>query len=188
MPNRSRCGPSMGEPVNLTIEFLNAAHGEDAARILSQAFNNDAGETRKFVDEVMVEENRIHGRIATMVAMVNGKLAGVIAARKPRDKNPDNIYALTDLAVDPAFGGRGIGHKLLAAAETFISGEWLKGQFGYARLWDYTKRAKPDSHFYEDAGYVPDQNTDGLPQGDPILIKPLNEDAFPLAEPDKLAP
>lgn len=178
----------MAEPINLTIEFLNAAHGEEAARVLSQAFNNDPAKTREFVDEVMVEENRIHGRIATFAAMVNGKLAGVIAARKPRDDNPDNVFALTDLAVDPEFSGRGIGHKLLAAAEDFISRDWLKGQFGFARLWDYTKRAKPDSHFYEDAGYVPDETADDLPHEDPVLIKPLNEQAFPLAEPGKPAP
>ena len=177
----------MGEPINLTIEFLNAAQGDDAAQILKQAFHQTDEEAHEIIGR-MLERNKTRDCVAMLAASVDGKLAGVIACHKPVDNDPEDVYGVTNLAVNPANRRYGIGHKLLAAAEAFISGEWLKGQFGFARLSDYTKRAKPDSHFYEDAGYVRDEETMGRPQDDPVLIKPLNEDAFPLAEPDKPAP
>jgi GNAT superfamily N-acetyltransferase len=177
----------MPEPVNLTIEFLNAAQGDEAASILKQAFHQTDEQAREIVVR-MLERNKTHDRVAMLAASIDGKLAGVIACHKPVDNDPDDVYGVTNLAVDPAARRHGIGRKLLAAAETFISGEWLKGQFGFARLADYTKRARPDSHFYEDAGYVPDEEMAGQPQTDPVLVKPLNEEAFPLAEPDTPAP
>ena len=177
----------MAEPINLTIEFLNAAQGEDAAQILKQAFHQTNEQAREIIDR-MLERNKTRDRVAMLAASINGRLAGVIACHKPVDNDPGDVYGVTNLAVDPANRRYGIGHKLLAAAEDFISRDWLKGQFGFARLWDYTKRARPDSHFYEDAGYIRDEEMMGRPQEDPVMIKPLNEDAFPLAEPNTPAP
>lgn len=177
----------MAEPINLTIEFLSAAHGDEAAAVLSQAFGQTSEEARAMVDR-MLKRNETRERVAMLAAVVNGKLAGVIACNKPLDENPNDVYGVTNLAVDPNSRRHGIGHKLLAAAEDFISRDWLKGQFGFARLRDFTKRARPDSHFYEDAGYVVDEESAGAPQEDPVMIKPLNEESFPLAEADAPAP
>jgi ribosomal protein S18 acetylase RimI-like enzyme len=158
----------------LKIKFLEAAQGPEAVGLLRQAFNLSERNARKVIDEVLTG-NRFRGRKIAFGATLNGKLVGFVACERAEAAN-DNSAEIMDLAVDENHRGRGIGRQLMDKAESFIAREWLRGKFGEVRLNDGTKRDNPYSEFYENLGYVIDDNP-GRQQDDdkPLMVKALNE-------------
>jgi GNAT superfamily N-acetyltransferase len=102
-------------------------------------------------------------RHRVLIAVEQGESADHVvgfAAAGPADEQalapeeaplPDSVAAVTDLLVEPRWGRRGHGSRLLAAAVDL----WREDQFRYAVAWVYDADAVMRK-FLESAGWQPD--------------------------------
>ncbi|GIF02854.1 GNAT family N-acetyltransferase [Actinoplanes siamensis] len=103
------------------------------------------------------------GRHRVLIAVEQGESAEHVvgfAAAGPADEQalapeepplPDTVAAVTDLLVEPRWGRRGHGSRLLAAAVDL----WREDQFRYAVAWVYDTDTVMRK-FLESAGWEPD--------------------------------
>lgn len=154
----------------LKITFLQAVQKEQAVNLLSKAFNMTAREALSSLDAKYANDNV---EPITFAASIEGQVMGVVKCVYYR---PDyaSVYLL---AVESSHREQGIGHALMAHAETFIGQEWMKGKPGVIGLVDETKKENPSSTFYEKMGYEPEKGS--LIDGCPGLNKHVNGKLIP---------
>jgi len=154
------------------ISFLQAAQKEQAANVLSRAFNMAVSEGMSDLDLKYANDNNIDP--VTFTASIGDTVVGVIRCAY---QMPD-YSSLFCLAVDPSYRQQGIGHALTQYAENYISREWMQGKPGIISLIDETKKENPSSMFYEKMGYEPVAD-EPLHDGCPVLYKSINAGAIP---------
>jgi GNAT superfamily N-acetyltransferase len=137
-------------------------------KLLSGVFNLAADPVREDVEQSLSAETPA----VTFTAVVNEQVVGAIRCKPlPRTFGSKSVCGIFQLAVDPAFRQRGIGHALMRRVEDYIAQAFTAERDTLVLLADETKRNNPSSVFYENMGYKPDFMRSRDEDGMPILMK-----------------
>lgn len=168
---------------NFSIAPIQPAQIEETANLIVRAFR-DAGDPDISPDV----ERRYLSALFNKAAAIDGyKMLGAFVALDPAgavigavecgtwqedeaDENWSNAYWMTSLAVDPAWQKKGLGDALLHRVEKYVADDLLKGEPGQLCFTDATKKANPESRFYEHRGYTAYDEWDGKP----LMSRDLN--------------
>ena len=136
----------MSELISISVRPAEAADTPALAELMIElGYPTRASEMEMRMEAIFADKN-----YATFVAVVDGKICGMIGTRVSYSYEHNNPGgAILALFVSEKVRGRGVGHALIAAAEADFT------QKNIRRVAVYTHFRRTDAHeFYEKVGYT----------------------------------